>query len=121
MYCDESLKCQLNMPMCSTGGCKDNSECITDVCGMCPGVMGCATQVCKDGMCTFSCPVDACGGCATGEICVHQTGGPPGGVHYVCATRNPCGAASACSCIVGQGTCSPAMVDGYCECDNGLE
>lgn len=64
-----------------------------------------------------------CGECPAGKICVLQGGGP-GPSHFTCAARNPCGAAAACSCIVGQGTCQPNLMGaapGYCLCDNGLE
>jgi hypothetical protein len=64
-----------------------------------------------------------CGGCASGEICVFQLGGP-GTSHFVCATQNPCGALGACACIVGQGTCQPNLMGDpprYCSCDNGLD
>ncbi|HEX2669348.1 MAG TPA: hypothetical protein VHM25_00675 [Polyangiaceae bacterium] len=64
-----------------------------------------------------------CGTCAQGTICVFQSGGPGPG-HFVCATQNPCGAAAACACIVGQGTCQPNLMGdppGYCACDNGLD
>jgi hypothetical protein len=64
-----------------------------------------------------------CGGCSPGMICVFQVGGP-GPSHFVCATQNPCGAAAACACIVGQGTCQPNLMGdppSYCSCDNGLE
>ncbi|HET7538534.1 MAG TPA: hypothetical protein VFK05_01635 [Polyangiaceae bacterium] len=63
-----------------------------------------------------------CGGCAPGEICVFQNGGP-GPSHFVCAMQNPCGAGAACACIVGQGTCQPNLMGDpprYCSCDNGL-
>jgi len=63
-----------------------------------------------------------CGSCAEGTICVFQNGGP-GPSHFVCATQNPCGAAAACACIVGQGTCQPNLMGeppGYCACENGL-
>jgi hypothetical protein len=66
---------------------------------------------------------DECGGCSQGKICVFQVGGP-GPSHFVCATQNPCGAAAACACIVGQGTCQPNLMGDpprYCSCDNGLE
>jgi hypothetical protein len=68
---------------------------------------------------------DECGGCDTSasQICVFQAGGP-GPSHFTCATQNPCGAAGACSCIVGQGTCQPNLMGappGHCVCDNGLE
>ena len=67
---------------------------------------------------------NACGGCAMGEICIFQNGGP-GPSHYTCATQLPCGSAGACSCIVNQGTCSyvpgDAGVFGICSCDNGLD
>ena len=73
-------------------------------------------------------PTDRCGGCndngTAPQICIYQTGGP-GAARFVCATQNPCGAAGACACIVGQGECSPAPQDGsspsYCVCDNGLD
>lgn len=64
-----------------------------------------------------------CGVCSSGTICVFQIGGP-GPSHFVCATRNPCGAGAACACIVGQGTCQPNLMGDpprYCSCDNGLE
>jgi hypothetical protein len=64
---------------------------------------------------------DACGGCANGEICIYQVGGP-GPSHFACAVQNPCGALGACACIVNQGTCEPTLAeDGYCHCDNGLD
>jgi len=67
---------------------------------------------------------NACGGCAMGEICIFQNGGP-GPSHYTCATQLPCGSAGACTCIVNQGTCSyvpgDAGVFGICSCDNGLD
>ena len=102
-------------------GCKSDGECLTNVCGRCPGVDdACASQICVDGQCTFSCPTDACGGCEAPQICVYQAGGPGPG-HYACAEQLPCGAAGACACIVDQGTCESEKVDGYCTCDNGLE
>jgi hypothetical protein len=68
-----------------------------------------------------------CGGCNdTGpapQICIYQSGGPGAG-RFVCATQNPCGAAGACACIVGQGTCDSVLAGGspgYCVCDNGLD
>jgi len=64
-----------------------------------------------------------CGGCSAGKICVYQVGGP-GPSHFVCAMQNPCGAAAACACIVGQGTCQPNLMGDpprYCSCDNGLD
>jgi hypothetical protein len=64
-----------------------------------------------------------CGGCGQGKICVFQAGGP-GPSHFICAMQNPCGAAAACACIVGQGTCQPNLMGDpprYCSCDNGLE
>jgi hypothetical protein len=121
MTCDENLKCQTNSPLCSSTGCKSDGECLTDVCGRCPGVEdACASQICVDGQCTFSCPTDACGGCEAPQICVYQAGGPGPG-HYACAEQLPCGAVGACACIVDQGTCESEKVDGYCTCDNGLE
>lgn len=70
---------------------------------------------------------DRCGGCnyngPTPQICIYQAGGPGVG-RFVCATQNPCGAAGACVCIVGQGTCSSTLEGGspgYCVCDNGLD
>jgi hypothetical protein len=70
---------------------------------------------------------DQCGGCdysgIAPEICVFQVGGPPPG-RFVCAKQNPCGAAGACVCIVGQGTCGNTLQGGgpgYCVCDNGLD
>jgi hypothetical protein len=65
---------------------------------------------------------DECSDCsAQGQICIYQGGGP-GPAHFTCATQLPCGAASACACIQGQGTCDPNLAaDGYCHCDNGLE
>lgn len=68
-------------------------------------------------------PADDCGGCSPEKICVFQVGGP-GPSHFVCATQNPCGAAGACACIVGQGTCQPNLMGDpprYCSCDSGLE
>jgi hypothetical protein len=70
---------------------------------------------------------DRCGGCnytgPTPQICIYQAGGPGAG-RFVCATQNPCGAAGACVCIVGQGTCNSMLQGGspgYCVCDNGLD
>lgn len=70
---------------------------------------------------------DRCGGCnyngVAPQICIYQSGGPGGG-RFVCATQNPCGAAGACACIVGQGTCGSMLEGGspgYCVCDNGLD
>jgi hypothetical protein len=67
---------------------------------------------------------DPCGGCdVPDQICVYQIGGP-GPSHFTCATQNPCGAAGACVCIVGQGTCQAKLMGdppSYCTCDNGLE
>lgn len=70
---------------------------------------------------------DRCGGCkydgVTPQICIFQAGGPGAG-RFVCATQNPCGAAGACACIVGQGTCNSTLEGGspgYCVCDNGLD
>jgi len=71
--------------------------------------------------------VDQCGGCnysgPAPQICIYQAGGPGAG-RFVCATQNPCGAAGACACIVGQGTCNFMLEGGspgYCVCDNGLD
>ena len=65
-----------------------------------------------------------CGGCAMGETCIFQNGGP-GPSHYTCATQLPCGAMGACACIVNQGPCNfvpgDAAVAGICNCDNGLD
>jgi hypothetical protein len=63
-----------------------------------------------------------CGGCSDqGQICIYQVGGP-GPSRFRCATQLPCGAAGACACIQGQGTCDMNLAaDGYCHCDNGLE
>jgi hypothetical protein len=67
---------------------------------------------------------DECGGCdGESQICIYQVGGPGVG-RFTCATQNPCGAAGACACIVGQGTCQSALMGNpphYCVCDNGLE
>ena len=73
---------------------------------------------------------DQCGGCDLAgpapEICIYQAGGPGPG-RFTCATQNPCGAAGACVCIVGQGPCSNMLMGvgggsaGYCVCDNGLD
>jgi hypothetical protein len=68
---------------------------------------------------------DPCGGCDTlaAKVCVQQLGGP-GPSRFTCATQAPCGAADACACIDGQGTCAmPATggTGGFCVCDNGLE
>lgn len=68
-------------------------------------------------------PGEDCGGCPSGEVCVYQVGGP-GPSRFVCATQNPCGAAGACACIVGQGMCQPNLMGDpprYCFCDNGLD
>jgi hypothetical protein len=67
---------------------------------------------------------DPCGGCdVPDQICVYQLGGP-GPSHFTCAHQNPCGAAGACVCIVGQGMCQAKLMGdppSYCTCDNGLE
>lgn len=65
---------------------------------------------------------DPCGGCdVPQQVCVYQVGGP-GPSHFTCATQLPCGAAGACACIQGQGTCDMNLAaDGYCHCDNGLD
>lgn len=70
---------------------------------------------------------DRCDGCnyngPAPQICIYQAGGPGAG-RFVCATQNPCGAAGACACIVGQGTCGSTLEGaspGYCVCDNGLD
>ena len=69
---------------------------------------------------------DRCGGCVPTpqpQICIYQAGGPGPG-RFVCATQNPCRAAGACACIVGQGTCNATPEGGsppYCVCDNELE
>jgi hypothetical protein len=65
---------------------------------------------------------DECSGCLDNDqICIYQVGGP-GPSHFTCATRLPCGAPGACSCIVDQGTCDMNLAaDGYCHCDNGLD
>ena len=65
---------------------------------------------------------EACSGCFDqGQICIYQVGGP-GPSHFACATQLPCGAAGACACIQGQGTCDMNLgADGYCHCDNGLD
>jgi hypothetical protein len=67
---------------------------------------------------------DPCGGCDVPEqICVYQVGGP-GASRFTCAAQNPCGAAGACACIVGQGVCQPMLMGdppNYCTCDNGLD
>lgn len=65
---------------------------------------------------------DECSGCfANDQICIYQVGGP-GPSHFTCATQLPCGAAGACACIQGQGTCEMNLAaDGYCHCDNGLD
>jgi hypothetical protein len=70
-------------------------------------------------------PSNSCGGCDSSglQVCVYQVGGP-GPSHFTCAMRNPCGAAAACSCIVGQGKCEPNLMGnppGYCSCNNGLK
>jgi hypothetical protein len=65
---------------------------------------------------------DGCSSCgAQGQICIYQVGGP-GPSHFACATQLPCGAAGACACIQGQGTCDMNLAaDGYCHCENGLD
>ena len=66
---------------------------------------------------------EGCGGCSPGTVCVLQLGGP-GPSHFLCAMQNPCGAAGACACIVGQGKCQPNLMGdppSYCSCDNGLQ
>jgi hypothetical protein len=65
---------------------------------------------------------DECTGCLDNDqICIYQVGGP-GPSRFTCATQLPCGAAGACACIQGQGTCDMNLAaDGYCHCDNGLD
>jgi hypothetical protein len=72
---------------------------------------------------------DPCGGCAEGELCIQQAGGPGPGGRYLCANSPPCTVLvqGPCACVMDQGTCSYQMqttdagVIGICVCDNGLE
>jgi hypothetical protein len=125
MYCDENLTCQLTQPLCGAE-CKVVEDCpMVRVCIECGD--GCAAQACVDGACVFDCPDppdDPCGGCAAGEVCIYQAGGP-GPSRYTCAMEKPCASPVACACIVGQGECmfreATADDPGICVCDNGLE
>jgi hypothetical protein len=128
-YCDENLNCQVNQPMCTAPQCKQDSDCVTDVCGQCAGSSNCASQVCVDDKCQFSCPtppMDPCGGCPTGEMCVDQVGGPASSTTATdhCAKAPPCPVpsdGSQCLCVQGEGTCKPAIDSGNtCLCDNGI-
>jgi hypothetical protein len=119
-FCDENLECVFNTPMCAAGECKVDMDCLApDICMACPGTGDCATMKCLNGACQWQC-TDACGGCGAEERCIYQLGGP-GPSHYVCAKQSPCGAAGTCACIQNQGTCGQEPVDGYCQCENGLE
>jgi hypothetical protein len=126
-YCNENLECQLNVPECANR-CETHDECnMTDDCPQCPGVSGCAARSCVDGACVLECPApqDPCGGCASGEECIYQVGGPGPSQGFICVEVTPCRAAELCACIDNQGTCffkeASADEPGYCTCDNGLE
>jgi hypothetical protein len=76
MFCDAELKCQLNQPMCATGGCKDDTDCPgVGVCPPCPETNICAELKCVAGSCQFQCEGGggSCsaeqGSCAGGETC----------------------------------------------------
>jgi hypothetical protein len=68
-------------------------------------------------------PMTGCPPCPTGEACVEQIGGPALAnlPPHMCVTQAPCGAAGACACIFGQGTCTPSTTESnVCVCDNGI-
>jgi hypothetical protein len=105
-----------------------------DVCSTCTNGQGCLAVVmyCDASLsCQLSQPVcgkTACtsdNDCSSGtNICVDQIGGPGPAQGFECATRQPCGSADPCACILNEGTCTHVAVDGtpgYCQCDNGLE
>jgi hypothetical protein len=125
MTCDENLQCQFNQPQCGVPQCKLDTDCNTDICGLCASTGGCADQVCVEGKCTFSCPppkMDLCGGCLAAEVCVDQIGGPPGGQGYRCVQPPLCPNMNPCLCVQGEGTCTyHSDAGGWCECDNGLD
>jgi hypothetical protein len=121
-YCDENLECVYNLPMCSQKECNLDMDCPgVELCMPCPNAaVACAAVKCVEGSCEFVCPTDECGGCGEEERCIYQIGGP-GPSHYACAKQSPCGAMGTCACIQDQGMCTEEPVDGYCQCDNGLE
>jgi hypothetical protein len=120
-YCDANSECQPNEPVCEGKGCETEADCpAVELCSRCPNSQNCAERVCLDGQCEFACPSLECGDCLVGQICIYQIGGP-GPSHYTCAEQNVCEAPGACACILNQGMCEMQPVDGYCQCDNGLE
>jgi hypothetical protein len=121
-YCDANLDCVYNVPMCSTKECTLDTDCPgVELCMPCANAaVACASVKCVEGSCQLECPMDQCGGCGEEERCIYQIGGP-GPSHYVCAKQSPCGSAATCACIQEQGVCGQEPVDGYCQCDNGLE
>jgi hypothetical protein len=126
MYCDASLDCQLNQPVCD-GGCQTTADCpVTEACVTCADDT-CAEVSCVNGACVNQCPsppVDPCGGCQLDEVCIEQSGGP-GAAHLMCVSRAPCGANGICACIYNQGPCQYREASGdepgICVCDNGLD
>ncbi|HSU42132.1 MAG TPA: hypothetical protein VLJ38_21275 [Polyangiaceae bacterium] len=105
-----------------------------DVCTTCTNGQGCLTVVmyCDANLtCQVSQPVCAKTSCTAdtdcapdNNICVDQIGGPGPAQGFECATRQPCGSADPCACILNEGTCTHVTVDGtpgYCQCDNGLD
>jgi hypothetical protein len=120
-YCDAQLHCQPNEPVCEGNQCETAEDCpAVELCSQCPNSQACAERVCLDGQCAFECPPVECGDCPDEQICIYQIGGP-GPSHYSCAEQVVCDAPGACACILNQGMCAMEPVDGYCQCDNGLE
>jgi hypothetical protein len=120
-FCNADLECQFNEPICEGKQCQVPEDCPqTDLCSLCPDGQTCAERVCVNGSCEFQCAPEACRDCAAPNVCIYQVGGP-GPSHYACAEQLPCGSPLPCACIVNQGECQTEMVDGYCQCDNGLE
>ena len=120
-YCDANLECQPNEPVCEANVCETEEDCPeADFCSQCPNSQACADRACVDGQCQFTCPPVECDDCTGDQVCIYQVGGP-GPSRYTCADQVVCGAPGACACILNQGTCQMDPVDGYCQCDNGLE
>lgn len=120
-YCDAELKCQRDEPVCEGTQCTVSEDCPgVGLCSLCPDGETCAELVCVNGACQFQCQPEACRDCAAPNVCVYQVGGP-GPSHYACAEQVACDSPSECACILNQGQCQPEKVNGYCQCDNGLE
>jgi hypothetical protein len=128
---------------CPNGGVcvqKDGNPitCEQPIAGCLGGATACSCLPSSDGSCTASpdvaglciCttppPPVGCN-CAPGQVCVQQIGGPavPVGAppKLICVTPIPgcLGGALRCTCIAGQGRCSPATSGpAECICDNGI-